>query len=223
MSDLDQFLKAHAMMNGGAYVRAHLRRQDRDVWDTLVVGKDLLPLTFWANGEHAPDDDSIVRDEHGNVLTVITATPPGVEPRGLVPTPANANGSPFATMVATVTADGYTPLAAAAEETPFSPPKEKLGPTMLSTLLSTVASQAGENEFSIAEVPTADGGTIRASLDWTGRLLLFWVDMPGDPPPRELMAAVVPEGGDGFSAVTVDQDLRPLYSGSVLAKRLKGE
>jgi hypothetical protein len=220
MGDLDPILEAHAKKDRNAIVLAHLRRRDRDRWDTLVVGNDLMPLAFWSSGKGAPESSEIVRDEEGNVLMVILATPPGVEPAGLVAMPATEHGSPFGTLEAIVSADGYTPLAEADEEPP-PPPSSELEPDMLRSLLATAAQQRSEGEYVVAEVPSADGGTVRVLLDWNGRPLLFWTDMPGDPPRRELMAVVALEEAEGLLGVTVDEELRPLHSDAELTRLME--
>jgi hypothetical protein len=197
----------------GNIVIAHLRREREDTWDALVVAENgLLPLVFWApSALHAED---AIRDDEGNVLHVIQSTPPGVTPSGLVPSPADANSSPTGTLISIVTSEGHTSIRPPHEE-PLPPPD--FGPTMLRSLFENVAHRKG-TEYAIADLETAAGGTIPVLLDWDGRPILFWVDMPKEQSERTLMTAVATD--KGFVAMAVDDELRPLHSKEWLTEHL---
>jgi hypothetical protein len=221
VNQLDEILEAHAKKwPDGGLVLAHLRRQDDGRWDTLVVGSDLMPLAFWSSGAGAPANQDILRDDHGNILTVVVATPPGVEPSGLLVAPANAHGSPFATMVSMVTAEGYTPIGDLSEQE-HSAPAEGVSKDMLRSLIDNVVDHDGGGKYRVGRLTTDDGGSVQVLLDWNGAPVLFWVDMPGDPPDRELMSAAALPSIDGFVAVAVNDDLTPIKSEDVLKALLE--
>src|SRR5215211_1172135 len=81
----------------GDVVVAFLRKQDQDVWDSVVVAEDLQPLVFWAKG--APKIEGAIMDSEGNILMVAVSTPPGVEPSGFMAWPCDATGSPLGSLV----------------------------------------------------------------------------------------------------------------------------
>lgn len=187
---------------------AHLRRQDKDVWDAIVVAEDAQPLVFWAHGEQ-PDMKDLVIREDGSVMMVVISTPPGVQPAGLLVVPANAWGSPLATLVSVVSQEGLTMVSSAGDTESASPPP--MGRDMLISLLDHAAAR-NEGGYAVTELETADGGTATVLLDWDGRPVMFWLEVPGDESPRTLMTAMASPDGDGLIAMAVDGDLRPLYS-----------
>jgi hypothetical protein len=209
----------HAKRDEHGYVAiAHLRRRDEDLWDALAVGENSQPLVFWVGGDR-PDFDDLVVGDDGSFLMVVLATPPGVQPAGLLTVPADTWGSPIATLITIVTGEGLTMVSPAAGDRPAPPPPPTFGREMLRSLLDQAADRQGDN-FKVAEIQTADGGSTRALLDWDGRPLMFWIDMPGEDGERELMMAVSLPAEGGIIAMAVDESLRPLYSAAATAQRL---
>jgi hypothetical protein len=186
---------------------AYLRREDEDSWDALVIGADNQPLTFWSSPSESGLEKDAMTDRDGNVLNVVASTPPGVEARGLVGTPATATGSPVGTFTAIFEAEGYTMIRGTSKES--KPPPPPPSQWNLASLLKDVAKHKGD-EYVSATIEAADGGAIPVLLDWDGRPIMFWIDMPSEPSERKLVAAVATPSG--IVAMAVDEMLRPEHS-----------
>jgi hypothetical protein len=198
-----------AKRRNGSLVTAFWRNVDNGFWDCLVVAADLSPLYFWEEPEGVPlADGDTDRDERGRVRMVVTATPPGTEPAGLIPRPVASNGSPQGTLVAIVQAKGLTML-----ERPQPAQSKQQMEDAFSGLIGRSAAQRDGNYF-IAKVETADGDSADVLVNWLGEPLLFWVDTPDTDPSRHLLAQVVVlPGREGMIAMGVDEELRPIHSG----------
>ena len=221
MSDpLEAILKDAKRDRYGNVAIAHLRRQDEDAWDALVVAEDSQPLVFWATGDR-PDIEDVVVREDGAFLMVVVSTPPGVRPAGLITTPANAWGSPLASLVSLVSPEGITMVSPPRESSPAAPPPP-VGTDMLRSLLDKAAAHESGG-FRVTELETADGGFATVLLDWDGRPLMFWVEMPRKNA-RTLMTAIILPGEEGgIVAMAVDAALQPLYSGAKVTEGLAGD
>lgn len=214
MSDsMDDFLQKTANTHpNGAVALAHLRRRDEDEWDFLVVDRTNLPLMVWLSDEGIAIEDA-VRDGHGRVLMVLVATPPGVTPSGLIPFPANEHGSPLARLLSVVTGDEMV-MVEPLNKPPGTPGGAALGPRMLDRLVAKSARRTGSGDYYTVEMDAADGGKVPVVVDWDGRPLMFWFDLPEEPPNRELYALALTS--EGFTGVSMDLSLRPTRSGDNL-------
>jgi hypothetical protein len=214
MSEMPDAVMKHAKRDKfGNVAIAHLRRHDKDVWDSLVVGEDGQPLVFWASGER-PNVQELVTRNDGSFLMVAVATPPGVEPAGFLYEPADEWRSPLLIMRGLVSEEGLTLVSRAGRDP--GPPRP-FGPEMLRSLLGQVAMRRGE-QVEMVEINTSDSGTANVLIDWDRRPLMFWTTLPDKKDMLELMAAVSVEGRT--LAVAVDQMLRPILSGATLAQNL---
>ena len=219
MSDdsLDPILEHAKRDQHGNLVMAFLRKTDEDVWDTVVVDANGQPLRFWAPGP-SPMSSGFV-DEDGNALMILTSTPPGVVPGGLMPMPADAAGSAVGTIVSIVTRDSHTEVQAPRDED-AKRPVPPLGPTAFDSITSALAARSDDG-FYTRDVATADGGVATVMLNWDGNQLLFWLNSPGDEATLELFAVAFLPNNGGLVAVAVDDSLRPIHSGTALEARLK--
>ena len=209
MRDLIDALLEHAgRFSNGAVAIGHLQRDDEDAWDFVVVGEDLQPLVFW--GETNIPGEGSVKREDGATLQVLASTPPGVQPSHLVPVPAKESGSPIGRIAAAVTPDGMEtrigePIGAGQEPA--------TGLEVLRSLYTQSVFQRKGME-AVADVDTADGGKLEVTLDWDQRPLLFWLSLPSDPEKLELMTLA--RSSEGDVVVSVDSEMRPLYSAEKL-------
>ena len=213
MTDLREELLRHAKRDVyGNVALAQLRREDEDVWDTLIVNRDGEPLLFWGLGEQ-PEKHAI-QTEDGATLMVVVATPPGVRPAGLITIPATRSGSPLGNLVSMVNRDGHTVVDPAGD--PRRRPPTRFGSDMLDSLLQHVAKhEAGH--FVARPIAAADGGKATVLVDWDERVLLFWLPSVADPAVRALYTVVPAPHGDGMIALGVDDRLRPQHSDAGLA------
>lgn len=193
---------------------AQLRREDEDSWDTVIIGADDEPLTFWAPAEPAGADAA--RDSEGNMLMVMASTPPGVRPAGLLAIPCSPSGSPVLRMVAMVDKSGHTQIGVAGDKT--KQPPAGLRADMLRSLLDHVAQRRGDS-YSTVRVPAVSGVLTTVLVDWESRPLLCWLPSVDDESRRALYA-VAAGASDGFVAVSVTHDLHPTHSDDELAKLL---
>lgn len=219
MNDLDPILEHARRSDQGAILIGYIQRPDEDAWDAVVVGKDLQPLTFWATNGGEMGGDEQIRDEAGNVLMVVSATPPGAEPAGLIAVPSDERGSPLGRLVSIVSGDALTMLDDVSRE-----PKRGKGQKpglheSLSSLIRQAAAGTSEGNY-VTEIEAADGAPITVLMNWGGAPLLFWTQSPDDPHQLALtLVAALPEGG--LAGVTVDNDLRPVHSGAAIQQMLR--
>ncbi|SOE74055.1 hypothetical protein SAMN06296378_2935 [Salinibacterium xinjiangense] len=193
----------------GRAVFAHLQRETSSRWDFLAVAQDLNPLTFW-QPEASEIARGAARNAAGEVKHVFVSTPPGATPVCWMPTPANDWGSPVALLKAIVNVDGTTLLGAEPESglTSFKPAVERLFETVC---------YRDSRGHRVTTVGAADGGETTVMVDWDSSIVMFWIDSPGTK--RMLaVAACLPRGG--LAATVVDIDLRPIFSGSALQRKL---
>lgn len=211
MSDsLDDLLqKAANTHSNGIVALAHLRRRDEDAWDFLVVDRSNLPLMVWSSDQSA-DSEEAVTDGQGRVLSVIEATPPGATPSGLLLVPGNEHGSPLGRLVGIVGGEEWV-MVEPLNKPPGTPGQAAVGANMLDGLLAKSARRTSSGDYYTVELDAADGGQVPVAVDWDGRPLMFWIDLPGNPPKRDLFALAVTS--EGLIAVSLDLSLRPTRSG----------
>lgn len=219
MSDdwLDPILEHAKRDQHGNIVLAFLRKSDEDAWDAIVVDENRQPLRFWVPGP--PKMPGGLVNEKGDALMILTATPPGVVPRGFAPLPADASGSPIGNLISIVTAEGLTEVEAPRDDGPKAP-VPPLGPTALRSLTSEFAARSDDG-FYTRDVTAADGAVATIMLNWDGNPLLFWLASLADEVTLELFTlAFLPEDG-GLVAVAVNDSLLPVHSSAALQAQLR--
>lgn len=202
---LDPLLREHALRDDeGHLVTAHLQRANEDYWDCLVVGKDHGPLLFVTDDAGAKAMPGGTKDAAGRTLMVVVATPPGIQPAGILAVPADEHGSPASKLASIVTGEAYTMVEGRHRE---AKPLPAFGPQMIQTLLKEAAAKK-DDSFRVEEQITAHGERVSVLLDWTGKPLRLWTPLPDATRP-ELATVVATPAGDGLIIMTLNDDLVP--------------
>jgi hypothetical protein len=201
----------------GELVFAFLQQPDEDAWDSLLVGMDGQPLTFW---DKSVGMEGEVSREDGSVLTVVVSTPPGVRPVGWQGVPAHSSGSPLGRLVAIVGPDGITEVEPPRGQNPPKPPPP-MGRDLIKTPLGQFAMRDDEGHYRAVEVDTTDGGRATILVDWDGRVMMLWTEVDPEEGRRLMVVTVLPDD-TGLVCQTIDSELRPGKSGDSLVELLAG-